>query len=232
MSWRNNWLLALPPYARLLPPLALAFLGGGLLVWVHDRASDGSGANLAALVWFTIGLGMLVRPAQPLLVSAAALGMTGLALQGVLELVSGVDSDLWRPEDAARAALWSLLALFALPAGLGEALPYRPVLARRFYFAAVALFFLEGGVHRLLGAEGGRPSESVFFFLVACFALFSVFIAERTTAVAELPAAPPDVFPRTRSAPAADLNSPPAPAPPRRPRLVCYLDEPLPPAAP
>jgi hypothetical protein len=181
MSWRNNWLLAFPHRWRLLPPLLLAALGGTLLVWVHTGLPDGIAANVAPLIWFGIGVGLLVRPAQSLMVSAAAFGMTGLAMEGVLSLMLRVDMDLWRSVDMVRIVFWSVLAALALPAALGEALLYRPVLARRLYFAAVAVFFAEGGVRRLI-ASGDRASECVFFFLVAMFALFSVCTAERTVA--------------------------------------------------
>jgi hypothetical protein len=192
MTWRDdittdgraNWLLALPPRARVLPPLLLAVLGGLLLVWLHDHAPAGFNANLSPIIWCAVGAGLLVRGAQSLVVSATAFGMAGLAGSGALGIALALDRQDWQPADAVRIALWGTLTLLALPAAIREALGARPALARRFYFAAILVFFTEQGVRRLLGASG-RPSEALFFFLVALVALFAVSVAPRTVAAAD-----------------------------------------------
>jgi uncharacterized membrane protein HdeD (DUF308 family) len=207
MTRRDNWLLALPPALRLLPPLLLALLGGASLVWLHRFAPQGWGANLSPLVWFGVGVGLLVRPAQALVVSATALGMAALAAEGAQEVARALDWELWHPEHTLRITLWGGICLLALPAAVCEALAVRPVLARRCYFTAIALFFLEQGARRLLGVSG-RPTEAISFFLVAGVAVFAVFVATRTL---PLPAEEP--------APAA-LTEEPAPR-----RRVRYLDE-------
>jgi len=212
MTRRDNWLLALPPALRLLPPLLLALLGGAGLLWLHRFAPRGWGANLSPLVWFAVGAGLLLRPAQALVVSATALGMAALAATGALQVARALDWELWLPEHTLRVTLWAAICLLALPAALFEALAARPVLARRCYFAAIALFFVEQGARRLLGVSG-RPAEAISFFLVAGVAVFALFVAARTL---PLPAEEP--------APAA-LEEPT----PRRP--VRYLDE-SPPATP
>jgi hypothetical protein len=180
MSWRNNWLLALPPIARLLPPLVLAVFGATLLVWLHGEAPRGWGPNLSPLVWCALGGGLLVRPAQPLVVSAAAFGMAGLAATGALDTAFPLETDQ-AGRDLTRVALWGLIALVALPAAIGEALAVRRVLARRLYFAAVMLFFLEQALRHETGRVG-QPSEAILFLLVALVALFGVLVADRTLA--------------------------------------------------
>nr|CAA9215008.1 hypothetical protein AVDCRST_MAG63-356 [uncultured Armatimonadetes bacterium] len=179
MSWRDNWLMFLPPVWRIVPPMLLAALGGTVLIWLHEEAPGSFGANLAPLVWCALGAGLLVRPAQPLMVSAVAMGMTALALRGVWDTVTTVDGASWNVGTSVRTALWGVLPFLALPAAVGEALQTRPVLSRRLYFGAVSLFFLEQGTHRALGSSG-RPAEALAFLMVSLVALFAAFVAERT----------------------------------------------------
>lgn len=212
MPWRDNWLLALPPAARLIPPLLLAALGGLALVWLHDRAPENIDANLTPLVWCAIGAGLLVRPAQPLVVAAAALGMAGLALHGVWLLVQTIPAQDWSFAHTLRTAFWGLVCLLALPAAVGEALAAHTIAARRLYFGAVAVFFVEQGLRRLLGVTG-RPSEALFLFLIALVALFAVWAAERTLSGPLLAEETPALPPRDRDEPLF------------LPRPVRYLDE-------
>ncbi len=211
MSWRDNWLLALPPVTRLLPPLLLTFLGGCALVWLHDHAPDGFYANLTPLVWCVVGAGFLLRSAQSLLVSATAFGMAWLAASGALGIALGADRDLWHAADRVRIALWGLLAFLALPAAVWEALCVRLILARRFYFAAIALFFVEQGLRHSLGVVG-HPSQAVFLFLVSLVALFGVYSADRT--LADTDRGPAD---ESTAAPVDSVSLPT--------RRVHYLDE-------
>jgi hypothetical protein len=196
----------------------LALCGSAVLVWVHASGSQGIGANLAPLVWCAIGVALLVRPAQPLVVSAASLGMAGLATHGVLAIVWQADMDLWRPVDAIRIALWIPLAAAALPAAVGEALPLRPVLARRLYFVAVALFFLEGGLRRALEGATRNPSEAVFFFVATGIAVLGIGTAGRAVTPD-----PVSFEPGRAPLPPAEETGLPGDRLPRRP--VRYLDE-------
>ena len=102
MTWRDNWLLAVPPVLRIFPPLALAFVGGTALVWLQEHAHLGIGANLAPLVWCAAGAAVLVRPAQSLILAATALGVVALAASGAVDISVHRNWDAWRPADSLR----------------------------------------------------------------------------------------------------------------------------------
>ena len=179
MSWRENWLLALPTPLRLLPPFLAACLGGLVLIWVQRYAPANYGSNLAPFIWCAIGVGLLFRPAQPLVISSASFGMAGLAGYGALCAAYRLHSPSAQTADLIRVVAWGVIAALAAPAAIGEALDRFPLIARRFYFASVGIFFVEQGMRRVLGVIG-TPSEAFAFFAIAAVALLAVVIADRT----------------------------------------------------